>query len=125
MKIGQKVIRVQKLMMTKADVQAMAEQGKLELKGSKVVVKNAPGGILDINKLSKLAQSPISCVDDNPTMQGTNPREVRTYVKKLVKKEDYIVERGETEMPIVENVNIDVQESDSQETNTVQEVITI
>lgn len=109
MKIGQKVIRVQKLMMTKAEVQAMAKEGKIEMKGTKVVVKNTADGILDINKIASIGKnSPVNIHEELISESSlTSPqigftKEVRTYVKKLSKKDDMGVDNVE----IMENDNV-------------------
>lgn len=39
MKIGDKVVKVQKIRMTKAEVEAMAKEGKIELKGTQMILK--------------------------------------------------------------------------------------
>lgn len=39
MKIGQTMVRVQKLIMTKAEIEAMAREGKIEVKGETIILK--------------------------------------------------------------------------------------
>ncbi|XP_018320821.1 zinc finger protein 502 [Agrilus planipennis] len=39
MKIGNKLVRVQKLIMSKAEIQAMAKEGKIEMKGNTILLK--------------------------------------------------------------------------------------
>lgn len=39
MKIGDKTVRVQKVMMTKAEINAMAKEGKIEFKGNTILLK--------------------------------------------------------------------------------------
>lgn len=113
MKIGQKVIRVQKLMMTKADVQAMAEQGRIEMKGTKIVVKNTS----DINNLTTIGKcSSVVLSEDTIPMQVSSNKNVRTYVKKLIKRVDFETEISETdqiptEFIIPDNVDIDLKSS--------------
>lgn len=83
MKIGQKIIRVQKLMMSKAEVQAMSERSKLNIKSGKVIVKNSPDGI-DLNKL-------VQAVNEIPVeenMSSHSSKNVRTYEKKIITKKD-------------------------------------
>lgn len=43
MKIGDKTVRVQKLMMSKAEIEAMAREGKIEMKGSTILLKSGRG----------------------------------------------------------------------------------
>lgn len=94
MKIGQKVIRVQKLMMTKSEVQAMAKEGRIEMKGTKVVMKDAAGGILDINKITSLGKATgiqdELIIDPNMTASISPAKGIRTYVKKLKRGEAHV-----------------------------------
>lgn len=43
MKIGDKTVRVQKLMMSKSEIEAMAREGKIEMKGNTILLKSVRG----------------------------------------------------------------------------------
>lgn len=101
MKVGQKVIRVQKLMMTKAEYQAMAKQGKLEMKGSTIVVQNKGTGGLDLNRLTQAGKNVVKDpLTDTPEVSEhkvtvhpgvdiqVSKTPVRTYVKRFVKTKE-------------------------------------
>lgn len=74
MKIGDKTVRVQKLMMTKAEIEAMAREGKIEMKGSTILLKTSRS-ILDIPKESL----------DKSTMPKATVQ--KTYLKKAASEE--------------------------------------
>lgn len=50
MKIGQKLVRVQKLIMTKAEIEAMAKEGKIEVKGETILLKSTNQKMLNTAK---------------------------------------------------------------------------
>lgn len=74
MKIGDKTVRVQKLILTKAEIEVMARQGKIEMKGNTILLKN--------NK-SSLHDSMSKSISQN-TIPSTVQKSVikKTYVRK-------------------------------------------
>ncbi|KAB0800398.1 hypothetical protein PPYR_06138, partial [Photinus pyralis] len=86
MKIGDKTVRVQKLMMTKAEIEAMAREGKIEMKGNTILLKTTRS-ILDIPKesLEQKSQFASSIDKQNATMPKVTVQ--KTYQKKATSEE--------------------------------------
>jgi len=87
MKIGDKTVRVQKLMMTRAEIEAMAREGKIEMKGNTILLKNPRTNMPD-----KTVKSPIE-TDQKSVPKGINlqsiigdPKPVATAPKPIFKK---------------------------------------
>lgn len=91
MKIGDKTVRVQKLMMTKAEIEAMAREGKIEMKGKTIFVKNnltsfqsRPRETSEQSSTSKedifqsVAKNDGKNVDEKPTITKTFARKLST-----------------------------------------------
>lgn len=111
MKIGDKTVRVQKLMMTKAEIDAMAREGKIEFSGNRILLKKS------VAKVEKIAPPPtikhisIESIIDEPKLHTIpKPQVKKTYQRKSMG---------------VADENNDVQETPSSEekseTNTEQQ----
>ncbi|XP_022910874.2 zinc finger protein pita-like [Onthophagus taurus] len=77
MKIGDKTLRVQKLMMTKAEIEAMAKQGKIEMKGDTILLRKT------VQKPMPLRHTMETIIDQNPKPTVHKPVVKKTYVKKV------------------------------------------
>lgn len=117
MKVGQKIVRVQPLKMTKSVYQAMAKNGQLERKGSKVVVQNVGKG-LDLNKLVQLSKTSPEGAVDLDIESNVSKTPVRTYVKKSIKLKGEPQLFTETELT---NPTIDLGESTIDLDNSLNE----
>ncbi|KRT81579.1 zinc-finger associated domain containing protein [Oryctes borbonicus] len=84
MKIGDKTVRVQKLMMTKAEIEQMAKQGKIEVKGDTILLKKTitsfpPAAIPE--KPAPFRHTMETIIDDKPPLPQKPPIK-KTYVRK-------------------------------------------
>ncbi|XP_017781219.1 PREDICTED: zinc finger protein 568-like [Nicrophorus vespilloides] len=82
MKIGEKTVRVQKLIMTKAEIEAMAKQGKIEIKGDTIIFNNNGRSLKETPK-----NITIEGIIDDPKPMVLKPPIMKTYVKKTPKKQ--------------------------------------
>lgn len=91
MKIGQKLVRVQKLMMTKAEIEAMAKEGKIEMKGETILLKNTQFKMLTTPKAKRILTKPqpqipnitIENIIDDPKPSTSQRMAVKkTYMKR-------------------------------------------
>lgn len=84
MKIGDKMVRVQKLMMTKAEIEAMAKEGKIEMKGNTILLKKTA------QQAEKTAQPVVKqvciedIIDDPKPSSVPKPPIKKTYQKRQV-----------------------------------------
>lgn len=93
MKIGDRTVRVQKLMMTKAEIEAMAREGKIEMKGNTILLNKGRAALSD-SKIGEGDRAPLipmtkpisiqSIIDDKQAMPASKPIVKKTYVRKPV-----------------------------------------
>ena len=73
MKIGDKTVRVQKLIMSKAEIEAMAKEGKIEMKGDTILLKKSETITSSLKSFAGNVDGPVE----------RDVMHVKTYVKKL------------------------------------------
>ncbi|KAK9712497.1 Zinc-finger associated domain (zf-AD) [Popillia japonica] len=84
MKIGDKTVRVQKLMMTKAEIEQMAREGKIEVKGDTILIKKnsvSVPPVVHAEKPAPFRHTMETIIDDKPP-QPQKPFIKKTYVRK-------------------------------------------
>lgn len=89
MKVGDKTVRVQKLIMTKSEIAAMAKQGKIEMKGGNIILKKTKGPLTP-PKASESSGKPTritleNILDQSPKVPVLHKQRImtkKTYVKK-------------------------------------------
>ncbi|KAG5891868.1 hypothetical protein JTB14_015887 [Gonioctena quinquepunctata] len=77
-KVGDKTVRVQKFIVTKEEMKALAKQGILEMKGGQVVLKNAGQPILNAT-LKSIQKTDIESLLDK---KSTSKKQIKRYQKK-------------------------------------------
>lgn len=82
MKIGDKTVRVQKLMMTKAEIEQMAREGKIEMKGDTILLKKSTPAAGTL-KPAPFRHTMETILDDKPSSLP-KPLIKKTYVRKPV-----------------------------------------
>ncbi|KAF5299352.1 hypothetical protein FQA39_LY02525 [Lamprigera yunnana] len=115
MKIGDKTLRVQKLMMTKAEIEAMAREGKIEVKGNTILLKSNRS-ILNTSNFKKPTEKdnnvlPKSLIlpnsEENDKTSQSKLMGSKTYSRKTVPIEENIIESQSTE--VVKNVIVKME----------------
>ncbi|KAF5279541.1 hypothetical protein FQR65_LT03363 [Abscondita terminalis] len=91
MKIGDKTVRVQKLMMTKAEIEAMAREGKIEMKGNTILLRTQKSIAETLKSTQDKGEAPLmkqlnlqTLINDSKKLDGTAKMLNRKmYVRKM------------------------------------------
>lgn len=83
MKIGDKTVRVQKLMMTKAEIDAMAREGKIEFQGNRILLKKSVAKVEKVTPQPSVKHISIESIIDEPKSNLIlKPQIKKTYQRK-------------------------------------------
>lgn len=111
MKIGEKWVRVQKLMMTKAEIDAMAKEGKIEVTGETILLKNTPSKSTTANTTTSKPASIIKPAIPNITIENIIDDTKPSTSQRISVKKTYTKKSQITTSKVTQSVESKIEEN--------------